>query len=172
MPTVAVSPASPPAPFSSSSNTPSQYLFSSSTSSTYTCSCLHTASHNGLAKPSEDMSVAEIKNRAIQQVQRSRGASAISLIRSAKGQFSLAQTREGAGDLKSAFGAFTKAACLIQIFMDSAEFKAESVPGKQGVLWREFTDFRQVCGTLFMHSSISLMLFRMRAVTLRSAHML
>jgi ubiquitin carboxyl-terminal hydrolase 8 len=96
------------------------------------------------------MSVAEIKEQAIQQVHRgSRGVSAMSLIRSAKGQISLAQSREGAGDLKAALSAFTKAASLTQVFMESAEFKAENIPGKRGVLWKEFTDFQQVSGTLF-----------------------
>ncbi|KAI9430182.1 hypothetical protein H4582DRAFT_2113921 [Lactarius indigo] len=78
------------------------------------------------------MSVSEIKERAIQQAQRaSRGSSAISLIRSAKGQISLAQSCESAGDLKGALSAFTKAASLTQVFMDTADFKAESVPGKR-----------------------------------------
>ena len=106
---------------------------------------VHTASHNGPAKPSEDMSVAEIKEQAKQQAQRgSRGSSALSLIRSAKGQISLAHAREGAGNLKGALSALTKAASLAQVFMDSTEFKAENVPGKRGVLWREFSDLQQV----------------------------
>jgi ubiquitin carboxyl-terminal hydrolase 8 len=95
------------------------------------------------------MSVVEIKERAIQQAQRaSRGHSAISLIRSAKGQISLAQSCENTGDLKGALSAFTKAASLTQVFMDSEEFKAENVPGNRGVLWKELTDFQQVRGTL------------------------
>jgi ubiquitin carboxyl-terminal hydrolase 8 len=96
--------------------------------------------------PFGDMSVAEIKEEAKQQVQlyASRGVSAFYLIRSAKGQNTLAQAREGAGDLKHAFSAFTKAATLLQVFMDSPEFKAESVPGKRGLLWKEFSDFHQV----------------------------
>jgi ubiquitin carboxyl-terminal hydrolase 8 len=77
----------------------------------------------------------------------------LSLIRSAKGQISLAQSREGAGDFKGALSAFTKAASLTQVFMDSAEFKAENVPGKRGMLWKEFSDFQQVCGTLLTLSS-------------------
>ena len=100
---------------------------------------------NGALRPFEDMSVAEIKERAIQQAQRaSRGSSAISLIRSAKGQNSLAQACESAGDFGGALSAFTKAATLIQVFTDTANFKAESVLGKQGVLWKEFTEFQQV----------------------------
>jgi len=118
------------------------------------------------------MSIAEIKEQAKQQVQRgSRGASAHSLIRSAKGQISLALSREGAGDLKGALSAFTKAASLTQVFMDSAEFKAESVPGKRGLLWREFTDFQQVSGTS-LTPSVFLMLFSVREATLRSVRTL
>ncbi|KAH9983664.1 hypothetical protein BJV77DRAFT_1062378 [Russula vinacea] len=114
MPSVTVSPASSPSTFPSSSST------------------------------TPNMSVAEIKEQAKQQAQRgSRGVSALSLIRSAKGQISLAQSRESTGDLKGALSAFTKAASLTQVFMDSAEFKAESVPGKRGVLWKEFSDFQQ-----------------------------
>jgi hypothetical protein len=64
--------------------------------------------------------VVEIKERAIQQAQRaSRGASAISLIRSAKGQIWLARACENAGDLKGAPIAFTKAASLSQVFTDA-----------------------------------------------------
>jgi hypothetical protein len=146
MPSVTVSPASSPSTFpSSSSTTPSKHLFPRSCSSLHHSSLFHTALHNGPAKPSEDMSVAEIKEQAKQQAQRgSRGVSALSLIRSAKGQISLAQSRESTGDLKGALSAFTKAASLTQVFMDSAEFKAESVPGKRGVLWKEFSDFQQV----------------------------
>ncbi|KAH9059441.1 hypothetical protein EDB83DRAFT_2552313 [Lactarius deliciosus] len=92
---------------------------------------------NGSPRPFGDMSVSEIKERAIQQAQRaSRGSSAISLIRSAKGQISLAQSCESAGDLKGALSAFTRA--------------AESVPGKRGVLWKEFTEFQQREGSDFM----------------------
>lgn len=96
------------------------------------------------------MSVAEIKEQAIQQAQRaSRAVAALSLIHSAKGQISLAQSREGAGDLKGALSALTKAASLTRVFMDSAEFKAENVQGKRGLLWKEFADFQQVSGTLY-----------------------
>ena len=109
------------------------------------CSSFNSDLLNGSPRPFEDMSVVEIKERAIQQAQRaSRGSSAISLIRSAKGQISLAQSCESTGDLKGALSAFTKAASLTQVFMDTADFKAENVPGKRGVLWKEFTDFQQV----------------------------
>ncbi|KAI0042737.1 cysteine proteinase [Auriscalpium vulgare] len=99
---------------------------------------------NGSARPLDDMSVAEIKEKAIAHSQRvSKGVSAMSLIRSAKVQIHLAQSFEQAGDLKSALSAFTKAASLTQVFMDTADFKAENLPGKRGVLWKEFVDFQQ-----------------------------
>ncbi|KAI9440817.1 cysteine proteinase [Lactarius indigo] len=133
MPSVTVLPPSPPTTFPSSSTSAPSTL------------------PNGSPRPFEDMSVSEIKERAIQQAQRaSRGSSAISLIRSAKGQISLAQSCESAGDLKGALSAFTKAASLTQVFMDTADFKAESVPGKRGVLWKEFTEFQQREGSDLM----------------------
>ena len=91
------------------------------------------------------MSVAEIKEQAIQQAQHaSRGSSAISLTRAAKGQIFLAQSCESAGDFKGAFRAFTRAVSLTQVIMDTADFKAENVLGKRGMLWKEFTEFQQV----------------------------
>lgn len=127
---------------------------------------------NGPTRPLEAMSVAEIKERAIQQAQRaSRGASALSLIRSAKGQMSLAQSCERTEDLKGALSAFTKAASLTQVFMDTAEFKAENVPGKRGVLWKELTDFQQVSGNLLTPSGILIMPFSTRVAILCSVRM-
>lgn len=103
---------------------------------------------NGSPRPFEDISVAEIREKAIQQAQKvSKGASAVSLIKSARGQVSLAHACEDAGDLKGALSAFTKAASLAKTVMDSAEFKAENVPGKKGIVWREFTDFQQHAGS-------------------------
>jgi ubiquitin carboxyl-terminal hydrolase 8 len=122
----------------------------------------------------DGLSVAEIKEQAKEQVQRrTRGVRALSLIHSAKGQICLAQAREGSGDLKGAFSAFTKAASLTQVFMESAEFKAENAPSKRGVLWKEFTDFQQVSGTPCSRRSsfIFLMPLSERAATLSSACM-
>jgi ubiquitin carboxyl-terminal hydrolase 8 len=117
------------------------------------------------------MSVAEIKEQAIQQVQRaSRGSSAISLIRSAKVQIILAQSCERAGDLKGAFSAFTKAEYLTQACTDTADFTAESVT-KRSVLWREFTEFQHVSCSPLSPCIFIIMFFRVRAATLSSAHM-
>ena len=106
----------------------------------------HRSHPDGAPGPFEDISVAEIKERAIQEV-------AISFIRSAKDQISLAQSFESAGDFKFALSSLTKALCLIQAFMDTADFKAESVlGGKRGALWKEFIEFQQVsCSPLSPH---------------------
>jgi ubiquitin carboxyl-terminal hydrolase 8 len=173
MPSVTVLPPSPPAAFPSSSPSAPSSL-SGFFRSSHPCSSFHPDPLNGSSRPFEDMSVAEIKERAIQQAQRaSRGSSSISLIRSAKGQISLAQSCESAGDFKGALSAFTKAASLTQVFMDTADFKAESVPGKRGVLWKEFSEFQQVsCSPL---SPLLLCshhpLFSERVATLCSVHM-
>jgi ubiquitin carboxyl-terminal hydrolase 8 len=165
MPIVAVSPSSPPTPSSQSTH-----------SCRHPCILAHRPNvdpHNRPAIQMDNLSVAEIKEQAKQQVQRGiRGATTLSLIRSAKGQISLAQSREDAGDLKGALSAFTKAASLTRVFMDSAEFKAENAPGRRGVLWKEFTEFQQVSGTPYSRPpSTFLMPFSERATTLRSVRM-
>lgn len=93
----------------------------------------------------DELSVAEIKAKAKGHAQRAtRGASALHLIRAARSQLALALTQERDADLKGAYAAYIKAASLIQTFMDSAEFKAESQPGKRGVLWKEYQEYMQV----------------------------
>ncbi|KAI0318771.1 hypothetical protein OF83DRAFT_1261275 [Amylostereum chailletii] len=99
------------------------------------------APHNGSNGPTENMTVAEIKERAIQQVHKhSRGFSALTLIRAAKDQIASAERFGEEGDLKSSLGAYTKAASLMSMCLDSAEFKAERVAG---VLHNEVQDFQQ-----------------------------
>ena len=106
MPNVNVLPLSPPAAFLSSSSSASSSLYAFLLSS-HPYSSIHLDQLNGAPRPFEDMSVAEIKERAIQEVQRaSRGASTISLTRSAKGQICLAQSCESTGDFKGALRAF------------------------------------------------------------------
>ena len=122
------------------------------------------------------MSVAEIKEQAIQEVQRaSRGASVNSFIGSASGYIALARLCELSGDLKGAFSALTKAAAYTQVFMDTADLEAEIVPGKRGMLWKEFIEFQQVSCSPLSHSSACIFiiaLFSVKAATLRSAHKL
>lgn len=99
------------------------------------------AMQNGAARDS----VAEIKEAAREQAQKARGASAISLLKTARGQIAMAHAREGEGDLPGALSAFTKAALLAQMCMDSSEFKLEAQPGgKKGVLVKDFLEFQQV----------------------------
>jgi ubiquitin carboxyl-terminal hydrolase 8 len=104
---------------------------------------------NGVSKSQDDMSVAEIKERAKAQAQKvSRGASPLSLIGVARTQIAQARAAESSGDLKTAYSAYIKAVSLVQAFMGSAELKAESTPGKRGVLWKEYSDFHAVSSYL------------------------
>lgn len=101
---------------------------------------------NGVSRSRDELSVAEIKEQARGHAQKvTRGASALSLIKGARSQIMLAQNCENSGDLKGAYSAYIKAVSLIQSFMDNAEFKAESQPGKRGPLSREWHDYMQVC---------------------------
>ncbi|RDX51268.1 cysteine proteinase [Lentinus brumalis] len=88
--------------------------------------------------------VAEIKANAKENASQAKGASASSLLTSARSQIRLAQARENEGDLKGALSALTKTASLVQMLMDTPEFKAES--GKKGPLFREFMAFQQTDG--------------------------
>ncbi|CCM01336.1 uncharacterized protein FIBRA_03385 [Fibroporia radiculosa] len=87
--------------------------------------------------------VADIKEVAKEQAKKVRGATAISLLKGARSQIHHADDCELAGDLKGALSAITKAVSLVQMFMDSAEFKIETQPGRKGVLVRDLLDFQQ-----------------------------
>jgi ubiquitin carboxyl-terminal hydrolase 8 len=106
--------------------------------------------HNGLQTPrstNELISISEIKEKAMENAHKvARGASAMSLIKTARVQVLAAQEYELSGDLKGALSALIKAGTLAQMLMNSAEFGAESAPGKKGVLYKEFSDFSQVSG--------------------------
>ncbi|KAI0701502.1 hypothetical protein BC835DRAFT_1323013 [Cytidiella melzeri] len=96
---------------------------------------------NGLA-PTQHDTVADIKAAAKEQAQKVRGASATSLLRSARDQIQLAKAKEGEGELREALSALTKAASLATMFMDTHEFKQE-IKGKKGVLTVDFKNFQQ-----------------------------
>ena len=94
--------------------------------------------------PAYHDSVADIKAAAKEQVQRVRGASATSLLRSAGEQILIGKTSERDGDLKAALSAYTKAVSLTSMFMETTEFKQEMAPGKKGVLVQEMLKFQTV----------------------------
>lgn len=99
---------------------------------------------NGFARPTDD-SVAEIKTKAREAVlKEARGASALTLIKTARSQFTAGKDYETQGDLKGALSSFTKAASLAKMTMDSTEFISETRNGKGGVLRKEFMDFFDV----------------------------
>ncbi|KAI0738660.1 cysteine proteinase [Daedaleopsis nitida] len=90
--------------------------------------------------------ITDIKNSAKETAHQARGASAASLLASARTQIRLAQAKENEGDLKGALSALTKSASLVQLLIDTPEFKADSHAGKKGVLFKEFMDFQQTDG--------------------------
>lgn len=110
--------------------------------------------HNGHASANRE-SVADIKAAAKEQAQKVRGASATSLLRSARDQVQLARGNEGEGDLRGALSAYTKAVALITMFMETGEFKQEMQPGKKGVLTQEMIKFQQVRTSTSMGSRTS-----------------
>lgn len=98
--------------------------------------------------PSLNGTVAEIKEVAKEQAQKVKGASPLSLLRSARAQITHAKEFELNGDLRNALAACTKAVQLVAIVYDSPDFKTESQPGRRGVLYKEFVEFQQVCSHL------------------------
>lgn len=100
------------------------------------------AMQNGFTRNQEMTTAAEVKEKAKEAVQKeARSASALTLIKIARSQMTLARECELRGDLKGALGALTKAASLANMFMSSAEFQAEK--GK-GVLRNELVSFMEV----------------------------
>ena len=106
------------------------------------CAARLSAMQNGASYHRE--TVADIKASAKETTLQVRGASALNLLTSARSQIRFAQDREKESDLKSALSAFTKAASLLQMVMDSSELKAESQAGKKGALFKQFIDFQNV----------------------------
>jgi len=109
---------------------------------------------DGLRSQQDPSPVSEIKENAKDTAHKlAKGASAISLIRTARNQILAAQECQLLSDWKGALSALIKAGTLAQMCMDSAEFNAESAPGKKGVLYKEFMEFTQVsCSRVpFLH---------------------
>ena len=89
------------------------------------------------------MSVAEIKESATRNVKvHARGASVLSLLKTARNQAIQGYASEREGDLKGALKALWTAAQLTSTLLGSAEGRAELE--KKGELWKEFVDFQQV----------------------------
>jgi ubiquitin carboxyl-terminal hydrolase 8 len=98
------------------------------------------------------MTTLEIKEKAKDFVRKeARGATALTLIKTARSQVVNARTSEDKGDYRGALDAVTKAATLAQMFMGSSEFTEEKQPGKHGVLYKEFHDFISVRNFLLSH---------------------
>ncbi|KAF5361806.1 hypothetical protein D9756_002213 [Leucocoprinus leucothites] len=86
-----------------------------------------------------NMSVADIKNRAKETVlKQATKASAASLLHVARDQILKAKDCESAGDLPAALEGYIKAATLLKMTMDSAEYKKD---GARGSLRKEMSEF-------------------------------
>lgn len=106
---------------------------------------------NGIVRSHDELSVTELKEQAKGHAQKAtRGASALSLIKLARSQIGLAQANEHRSDLRAAYSAYIKALSLVQTFIDTPEFKAESQPGKKGAVWREFQEYMAVSVSLLV----------------------
>lgn len=107
---------------------------------------------NGLSSPRsptfpnsshDPFSIQEIKEKAQENAKKiARGASAISLIKTARSQILSARTSELSGDLKAALSAYINAGTFVRMFMDSNEYLSET-KGAKGVLAKEFSGFMQ-----------------------------
>jgi len=103
------------------------------------------AMHDGSVATSGDLTVAEVKEKAKEEVRKAaKGVSAMTLIKSARSQLHQARIYENQGDLKAAFSPLLRAGILTHMFMNSAEFIVENKPGRHGVLYKEFIDFQKV----------------------------
>lgn len=93
----------------------------------------------------DDTFVSNIRTNARDMVQKeAKGASSLSLLRSARTQLLGARDLEDKGDIQAALSQYTKVATLAKMVMDSAEFAAESRSGRGGVLRQQLTDFLEV----------------------------
>ncbi|KAL4251575.1 hypothetical protein ABKN59_006688 [Abortiporus biennis] len=101
---------------------------------------LPTKMQNGLS-PNVRETITDIKASAREQARKaSRGASATSLLQTARHQILIAKTYESEGELKAALASFTKAATLAQMVIESSELKQQ---GTKGELTKEFLNFSQ-----------------------------
>ena len=101
---------------------------------------------DGSSGQGPELTVAEIKDKVRSLVNGFRGASAISLLRSARDQAFTGASLERDGDIRGAYRALLSCAQLSQAFLIHADFKAES-QGKKGVVWNEWQDFQRVSGS-------------------------
>lgn len=94
-----------------------------------------------------DETVAEIKERAKEKalsVTKTKGISAISLMRVAQELAFEAQRAEDSGDLKRSLGLWVQASSLLSGLYETADYKAESKPGKKGAVYKEVSEWMQV----------------------------
>ena len=105
----------------------------------------HSNADGGDGDGDSEPTVADIKDTVRRTVQSFRGASAISLLRTASDKAAEGASLERQGDTRGAYRALLSAAQVAQAVLEHAEFKQESsAGGKRGVVWNEWSDFQQV----------------------------
>ncbi|KAF8892174.1 hypothetical protein BD779DRAFT_1610331 [Infundibulicybe gibba] len=99
------------------------------------------ATQSSSQRSREDNPVSQIKGEAREAVQKdARGATAMSLIKTARRQIHIARDHESKGDIEDAFRAFIKAAALMAMTMSSVEYQDEQRT-KGGALRMEIDNF-------------------------------
>ncbi|TFK71676.1 cysteine proteinase [Pluteus cervinus] len=101
---------------------------------------IHASSEKGISTAYEKMSVKDIKQRAMETVDKELrgGTSALNLMRTARSQCLHGKDCEGRGNLQGALSAFVRSAKLVQLVMNTPEWKQE---GGKGVLRKEVSEF-------------------------------
>ncbi|EJC99956.1 cysteine proteinase [Fomitiporia mediterranea MF3/22] len=102
-----------------------------------------------------ELTVAEIKDKVRNAVKEIRGASAISLLRTAGDRAAAGAAYEAVGDLRAAYRALFSSAQITQVIMDHPEFKQEA-NGKKGVVWNEWSEFQMRYGNEVLKKAKSL----------------
>ncbi|THH02988.1 hypothetical protein EW145_g6625 [Phellinidium pouzarii] len=108
----------------------------------------------GAGGPGDD-TVAEIKEKVRAGVQALRGASALSLLRTARDQVIHGRGLEDSGDWCGAFRALLTASRLTKAVIEHPEFLQEK-GGKKGVVWKDVLDFQQQYGNAAVTKAKSL----------------
>lgn len=98
------------------------------------------ATQNGTGRSYDGLNALDIKEKAKESVQKeARGASPLSLIKTARTQYLFGRENENKGNLKSSLAAYIKAVSLAKLAIDSGENE------RGGVLRREINEFFEVC---------------------------
>ncbi|KAH8110726.1 cysteine proteinase [Phellopilus nigrolimitatus] len=111
---------------------------------------------NGAGSSRNELTVADIKEKVRTVVQSVRGASALSLLRTARDKVETGLTLEEKGDLRESFRALLTAAQLSQVVLEHQDFKQEVEQKKKGVVWKDFIEYQRQYGSVALAKAESL----------------